>query len=78
MTGYGVRALSGGFSHRDLGGFLVPQDEHGVTQPDDYIGGRIQRPRAENDPFARSSLWRRTGEAVPGDGVSITACSRRA
>jgi len=34
---------SGGFAHQDLGGFLVPQGPHHETQPDDYIGGRIQR-----------------------------------
>jgi gluconolactonase len=34
---------SGGFAFTDLGGMLIPQGEHGVTQPDDYIGGRIQR-----------------------------------
>lgn len=34
---------SGGFKHMEAGPFLIPQDEHGVTQPDDYIGGRIQR-----------------------------------
>ena len=34
---------SGGFNFMEAGPFLIPQDEHGVTQPDDYIGGRIQR-----------------------------------
>jgi gluconolactonase len=34
---------SGGFSHQELGPFLVPQGVHHETQPDDYIGGRIQR-----------------------------------
>ena len=34
---------SGGFSHQELGPFLVPQGPHHETQPDDYIGGRIQR-----------------------------------
>ena len=34
---------AGGFKHMEAGPFLIPQDEHGVTQPDDYIGGRIQR-----------------------------------
>lgn len=34
---------SGGFSFQELGPFLVPQGAHHETQPDDYIGGRIQR-----------------------------------
>jgi gluconolactonase len=34
---------SGGFCHQELGPFLVPQGVHHETQPDDYIGGRIQR-----------------------------------
>ena len=34
---------SGGFCFNDLGWILVPQTPEGVTQPDDYIGGRIQR-----------------------------------
>ena len=34
---------SGGFCFMDLGAILVPQTAQGVTQPDDYIGGRIQR-----------------------------------
>jgi gluconolactonase len=34
---------SGGFAHQELGPFLVPQGPHHETQPDDYIGGRIQR-----------------------------------
>ena len=33
---------SGGFCFIDIG-FVVPQTPEGVTQPDDYIGGRIQR-----------------------------------
>jgi gluconolactonase len=33
---------SGGFCFIDVG-FVVPQTPEGVTQPDDYIGGRIQR-----------------------------------
>jgi len=33
---------SGGFCFIDIG-FVVPQTFEGVTQPDDYIGGRIQR-----------------------------------
>jgi gluconolactonase len=34
---------SGGFCFTDLGWIVVPQSPEGVTQPDDYIGGRIQR-----------------------------------
>jgi gluconolactonase len=34
---------SGGFCFMDLGPIAVPQTPEGVTQPDDYIGGRIQR-----------------------------------
>jgi gluconolactonase len=34
---------SGGFCFMDLGPIAVPQTLEGVTQPDDYIGGRIQR-----------------------------------
>lgn len=33
----------GGFAWTDLGGFLLPFGPHGVTQPDDYVGGSIQR-----------------------------------
>jgi gluconolactonase len=33
----------GGFAWTDLGGFLLPFGEHGVTQPEDYVGGSIQR-----------------------------------
>jgi gluconolactonase len=33
----------GGFAWTDLGGFLLPFGEHGVTQPADYTGGSIQR-----------------------------------
>jgi gluconolactonase len=33
----------GGFAWTDLGGLLLPFGEHGVTQPDDYVGGSIQR-----------------------------------
>ena len=33
----------GGFAWTDLGGLLLPFGEHGVTQPDDYTGGSIQR-----------------------------------
>lgn len=34
---------SGGFSSTDLGWLLLPQGDRHETQPDDYIGGRIQR-----------------------------------
>jgi gluconolactonase len=33
----------GGFAWTDLGGMLLPFGPHGVTQPDDYVGGSIQR-----------------------------------
>jgi len=33
----------GGFAFTDLGGMLLPFGEHGVTQPDGYVGGSIQR-----------------------------------
>ena len=33
----------GGFAWTDLGGILLPFGPHGVTQPDDYVGGSIQR-----------------------------------
>ncbi len=34
---------SGGFASQEMMGFLVPQGLHGETEPEDYIGGRIQR-----------------------------------
>ena len=43
---------SGGFAHQELGPFLVPQGPHHETQPDDYIGGRIQRVDADSGEFA--------------------------
>ncbi|MEY2476331.1 MAG: gluconolactonase [Actinomycetota bacterium] len=33
----------GGFQFTDLGGMLLPFGEHGVTEPEDYAGGSIQR-----------------------------------
>lgn len=33
---------SGGYRWTEIGELIIP-GEHGVTQPDDYIGGRIQR-----------------------------------
>ena len=33
----------GGFAFTDLGGLLLPFGQHGVTQPDNYVGGSIQR-----------------------------------
>jgi gluconolactonase len=42
---------SGGFAYLDLGGMLVPQTAEGVTQPDDYIGGRIQRVDLDTGEF---------------------------
>lgn len=33
----------GGFAWTDLGGILLPFGPGGVTQPDDYVGGSIQR-----------------------------------
>lgn len=33
----------GGFAWTDLGGLLLPFGPHGVTEPDDYVGGSIQR-----------------------------------
>ena len=42
---------SGGFSHQELGPFLVPQGPHHETQPDDYIGGRIQRVDPQTGEF---------------------------
>lgn len=42
---------SGGFAFLDLGGLLVPQTVEGVTQPDDYIGGRIQRVDLDTGEF---------------------------
>src|SRR3954451_9940540 len=33
----------GGFAWTDLGFVLLPFGEHGVSQPDDYVGGSIQR-----------------------------------
>lgn len=34
---------SGGFASTDLGWLLLPQGPHHETEPDDYIGGRVQR-----------------------------------
>ena len=34
---------SGGFVHQEVGDFLIPQGPHHESQPEDYIGGRIQR-----------------------------------
>ena len=34
---------SGGFAYQEVGPYLIPAGEHGQSQPDDYIGGRIQR-----------------------------------
>jgi gluconolactonase len=34
---------SGGFCFMDVGPIAVPQTPEGVTQPEDYIGGRVQR-----------------------------------
>ena len=34
---------NGGFASTDLGGLLLPFGPHGVTEPDDYVGGSIQR-----------------------------------
>src|SRR5688572_3917420 len=34
---------SGGFAFQEVGPYLIPAGEHGQSQPDDYIGGRIQR-----------------------------------
>jgi len=34
---------SGGFAFQEIGPYLIPAGEHGQSQPDDYIGGRIQR-----------------------------------
>jgi len=34
---------SGGFAFQEVGPFLIPAGDKGQSQPDDYIGGRIQR-----------------------------------
>jgi gluconolactonase len=34
---------SGGFAYQEAGPFLIPAGDKGQSQPDDYIGGRIQR-----------------------------------
>jgi len=41
----------GGFAWTDLGGMLLPFGPHGVTQPDDYVGGSIQRVDLETGEF---------------------------
>jgi gluconolactonase len=34
---------SGGFASQEVMGFVIPQGPHHETQPDHYVGGRIQR-----------------------------------
>ena len=41
----------GGFAWTDLGGMLLPFGPHGVTQPDDYVGGSIQRVDLDTGEF---------------------------
>jgi gluconolactonase len=64
----------GGFAFTDLGGMLLPFGPHGVTEPDDYVGGSIQR--IDLDSGAVETLYTECGGVAlkgPNDIVFDTS-----